>query len=42
MVNGEVVSVVEGTHAVGDVVDSDTIVLEIDDHTNRLSEGILF
>ena len=42
MVNGEVVSVVEGTHAVGNVVYSDTIVLKVDDDTNRLSEGVLF
>ena len=42
MVNGEVVGVVEGTHAVGDVVHSNTVVLKVDNHTNGLGEGILF
>ena len=42
VVNGEVVSIVEGTHAVGDVVHSDTVVLEVDNHTDRLSEGKVF
>ena len=42
VVNGEVVSIVERTHAVGDVVDSDTGVLEVDNHTDRLSEGKVF
>ena len=42
MVNGEVVSIVEGTHAVGDVVHSDTVVLEVDNHTDRFSESKIF
>ena len=42
MVNGEVVGIVKRTHAVGDVVDSDTVVLEVDNNTNGLSEGVLF
>ena len=42
MVNGEVVGIVKRTHAVGDVVDSDTVVLEVDNHTDRFSESKIF
>ena len=42
MVNGEVISVVKRTHTVGDVVHSDTIVLKVDNHTDGLSESVVF
>lgn len=42
VINGEVVSIVKRTHAVGNVVNSNTIVLEINNNTNGLSESKVF
>ena len=41
MIDREIVHVVQRTQAVGNIVHSNTIVLQVHNHTNRLSNGEL-
>ena len=36
MIDGEIVHVVQRTHAVGNIVHSNTVILQVHNHTNRL------
>ena len=41
MIDREIVHVVQRTQTVGNIVHSNTIVLQVHNHTNRLSNGEL-